>query len=68
MTAAQAPESVVDDPAGAPEARTHGQAGVILTADAQDEIQALLAKQGHDDLGFRVAVQPGGCACGDSFH
>lgn len=35
---------------------------VILTAQAAEKVQSLLAQEGRDDLRLRIAVQPGGCS------
>jgi iron-sulfur cluster assembly accessory protein len=42
--------------------RAESPAGVILTAAAVEKVEALLDREGRDDLRLRVAVQPGGCA------
>jgi iron-sulfur cluster assembly accessory protein len=36
--------------------------GVIMTDAASAKAKALLDQEGRDDLGLRIAVQPGGCA------
>jgi iron-sulfur cluster assembly accessory protein len=35
---------------------------VILTDGAVSKVSALLAEEGNEDLGLRVAVRPGGCS------
>jgi hypothetical protein len=42
--------------------RNASSTGVILTPAAIEQVQALLAREGRDDLRLRVAVQPGGCS------
>lgn len=38
------------------------ESGVMLTAEAQSKVKALIEAEGRDDLRLRVAVQPGGCS------
>ena len=35
---------------------------VLLSDPAADKVKALIDQEGRDDLGLRVAVQPGGCS------
>jgi iron-sulfur cluster assembly accessory protein len=35
---------------------------IALTETAADKVKELLAEEGRDDIGLRVAVQPGGCS------
>ena len=36
--------------------------GVVLTSGAAAKVRSLLDQEGRDDLGLRIAVQPGGCS------
>ena len=35
---------------------------IALTEIAADKVKELLVQEGRDDIGLRVAVQPGGCS------
>ena len=35
---------------------------IALTETAADKVKELLVQEGRDDIGLRVAVQPGGCS------
>ena len=59
-------KSVSDETASAKTDETHDTEsaahGVIMTDAASAKAKALLDQEGRDDLGLRIAVQPGGCA------
>ena len=39
-----------------------GQPLIALTETAAEKVKELLVEEGRDDIGLRVAVQPGGCS------
>ena len=59
-------KSVSDETLSAKTDETHDTEsaahGVIMTDAASTKAKALLDQEGRDDLGLRIAVQPGGCA------
>lgn len=42
--------------------RSKKQQGMVMTEEAARKVKELLADEGDDSLGLRVAVRPGGCS------
>ena len=58
MTTTQATPTGTEDATGTQEAPS----SVLLSEPAVGKVKALIDQEGRDDLGLRVAVQPGGCS------